>query len=138
MQRILNSGCQKKYMRTFVTFILTLLLGFASCKKDNQQQCEELKNAAYSNDVAKVGSIITTYITSLASQNYNEQNIEMLSERIRKCDISASVFCFDCIQTLPSQTEIGLNFLYNGSMVQKVVDLSYSGENKIVFRNLHD
>jgi len=122
--------------KTFVIGVM-LISGLTSCKKDNGT-CEDLKIAASSNEVAKVGSIITAYIASLPSQTYNEQNIQVLTERISRCDISSSIFCFDCVQTLPSQTEISLNFVYNGTSVQRVIDLSYSTDNKIVFRNLHN
>lgn len=125
-------------MRLTYIICISLALGFASCKKDNQQKCEDLKIAASTDNVAKVNAIITSYIASLPSQTYNEQNIQMLTERISRCEISSALFCFDCIKTLPSQTEISLNFVHNGTSVQRVIDLSYTPNNKIVFKNLHN
>ena len=90
------------------------------------------------NQVDKVGTIIRTSISALPSKTYNQQNIQSLTERISKCDIGSSILCFDCIKTLPSQTEISLLFSYNGMQYQKVIDLSYTPDNRIVFRNMHD
>jgi hypothetical protein len=121
-----------------IIFNILLLLAGNSCKKDKQGSCEELKQAAYSNDVDKVRSIIESYLRNLPSSAYNEQNIQLLTQRISKCDISSMIYCFDCIDTYPSQTEISIDFSYNGAMVQKVIDLTYNSANKIVFRNMHD
>jgi hypothetical protein len=90
------------------------------------------------NKVNEVGTIIGTYISTLHSKTYNQQNIQSLTEKIAKCDIGSSILCFDCIKTLPSQTEISLNFTNNGVQYQKVIDLSYSPDNRIVFMNMHD
>ena len=126
-------------MRTCAIF-LTFVIAFAlvSCEKHGHESCGELKEAAYSNNVQKVSSLIQAYIRGLPSTNYNEQNIQLLTQCISKCDISSTVFCFDCIKTLPSQTEISLDFNYNGTAVRKVIDLSYSPDKKIVFKNMHD
>jgi hypothetical protein len=115
-----------------------LLLAGNSCKKDKQGNCEEFKQAAYSNDVNKVRSVMESYLQNLPSSVYNEQNIQLLTQRISKCDISSLIYCFDCIDTYPSQTEISINFSYNGAMVHKTIDLTYNSANKIVFRNMHD
>jgi hypothetical protein len=125
-------------MRAISTLFILVLLGFTSCKKNNQLNCQQLKTAAYTDDINTVRSIITAYIAGLPSQVYSEENIQLLTERISKCDIVSSMLCFDCIKTLPAQTEITLSFVYNGSTVNKVIDLSYSANNKIVFHNLHN
>lgn len=126
-------------MRIAVVVLATILLiTGASCKKDKQGRCEQLKQAVYSNDIDKVRLIITTYLQSLPSLTYNEQNIQLLTQRISDCDIASIIYCFDCIETYPSQTELSLDFTYNGAMVHKIIDLSYNSANKIVFRNMHD
>lgn len=125
-------------MRIASVFLMaTLLLVGNSCKKNKQSACDELKQTAYSNNIDKVGSIIQGYLRNLPSA-YNEQNIQLLIQQISKCDISSTIYCFDCIDTYPSQTELSLDFSHNGAPVHKVIDLSYNSANKIVFRNMHD
>ena len=136
-QRFLTFTCQTNMRITSVFLIATLVLLVTSCKKDKQNNCDELKQAAYSNNIDKVGSIIQGHLRNLPSV-YNEQNIQLLVRQISKCDISSAIYCFDCIDTYPSQTEISLDFSYNGAAVHKVIDLSYNSANKIVFRNMHD
>lgn len=122
------------------SFIMLVFLCFSisSCKKDNTIRCERLKEAVFANSVQSIKTIITGYIRQLPSKRYNRLNIEYLTSSISNCDISCSLLCFDCITTLPSQTEISLHFSYNGIQCYKVIDLSYSTDNNIIFRNMHD
>ena len=113
-------------------------LGILSCKKDLNLRCEQLKAAAFDNNVETVKMIISSYISALPSTTYNEQNVTALAEEFSKCDINYLPPCFNCIKTLPPQTELVLQFNYNGVQTQKVIDLSYSKSNRIVFKNIHD
>ena len=54
------------------------------------------------------------------------------------CTMNASALCFDCIQTLPSQSEIRISFDNGASTVEKTIDISYNSNNKMIFYNLHD
>src|SRR4029078_3648850 len=102
-----------------IILILFSLFNIVACKKD-KGSCEDLKQAIMSNKVNEVGTFIESYISALPSKTYNEQNIQSLKEKISRCDIASSMPCFDCIKTLPSQTEISLLFTYNGIQYQKV------------------
>jgi hypothetical protein len=120
-------------------FVITFLLfALTSCKKTANSNCSELKEAAYTDNVEKVKLIITNSILSLPSSAYNQQNLKQLAQTMAECDLESSVPCFDCIKTLPSQSEIVLKFFFNGVQQQKVIDLSYSTSNRIVFKNMHN
>ena len=124
--------------------LLTLVI-FASfyltgCKKDSPcNDCEELKTSLTTDNKDNIKSIITSFINNLPSQEYTEQNINSLSSSLsNKCSISTKVFCFDCILTLPSETEIQLTFTNSQSTVSKVIDISYTVDNKMKFVGVHE
>lgn len=120
-----------------ILFLATL---FASCYKDaDDHNCYELKAALAANDVAKTGAAMNKYIGNLPSQVYGKANINVLCQHISSgCGLMAKTGCFDCIKTLPSQSEIHISYEAGGSLQTKVVDLSYTAANTIVFLNLHD
>lgn len=121
-----------------IFFALLMLFDYTSCKKEHSYSCEELKQAAINNNTERVKEIVTSYITSLPSTKYTQSNLEQLARVISQCNIAASVSCFDCIKTLPSQTEMALAFSYSGSQTQKIINFSYSGNNEIVVLGVHD
>ena len=86
----------------------------------------------------RLKEIVISYISSLPSPKYTQPNLDQLAQVISQCDIKASVSCFDCVKTLPSQTEMGLIFSYNGTQTQKIIDFSYSDNNEIVVLRVHD
>jgi len=96
--------------RKYISLLaMVLLLVVLSCSKEDSDEdyCQELLDGVTNSDVEKVGHVITQFINGLPSQDYTEENINNLVNVIEDyCDGSAAMLCFDCIQTLPSQTEI--------------------------------
>lgn len=128
-------NCRTIIMATFLAS--TILAG---CKKDvSSNNCPELRGGIIANNKEDVGAIIISYIASLSSTIYSQQNLETLAATISaNCTINATVACFDCIKTLPSQTEIMLTFVSSGIQVKKTLDISYTPDNKMIFFNMHD
>ena len=78
------------------------------------------------------------FIDELGSKDYDEQNLNKLAELMsRKCGARVDLLCFDCIQTLPSQSEIRIYFS-RSPRVTRTIDLSYDNRNKIVFLAFHE
>jgi len=126
-------------MRPLTVFLVLLVLfSFTSCKKEHSSSCQDLKQAAVNNNMDRLKEIVISYISSLPSPKYTQPNLDQLAQVISQCDIKASVSCFDCVKTLPSQTEMGLIFSYNGTQTQKIIDFSYSDNNEIVVLRVHD
>jgi hypothetical protein len=125
-------------MRKIAVLVSVVSILLCSCRKEPLAgNCADLKAGLTANDLEKVRASITRMIGELPSSDYNEANITALSERISSsCAVTATSTCFDCIYTLPSQTEVIITI--NSSGVTKVIDLSYTSENKIVFRNMHE
>lgn len=120
-----------------IIFLSTLL---SSCRKEDiSNNCSNLKDGIAANEISKVKTAVTRFIAGMQSQDYNESNINSLSERISaSCDVIVEPMCFDCIKTLPSQTEIRISITSAGAVKSKIIDLSYTPANKIIFHNMHD
>jgi hypothetical protein len=121
---------------------LLLLLLFAcmvsGCKKSSDSpRCEEFREDMLNNDKEAVRTTITRYIDGLPSKKYTAQNLLNLLNAIKRlCGIQGEVLCFDCIDTLPSQSEILLRF--GSPSIQKVIDITYTSANEMRFANMHE
>jgi hypothetical protein len=128
-------------MRTLFACILIGLL-FMACKKQNTvtDNCTTLQQGMVASDIASVGATITNYINTLPSNIYTEQNLQALAGAIRSgsCNITATIDCFNCVKTLPTQTEIQLSFSSGGTTISKTIDITYTANNVIRFNSMHD
>lgn len=71
--------------------------------------------------------VINGYIASLPSQNYTKQNLNALVDAINGlCGETATMLCFDCIKTLPSQSEIRISNAGLIGPVAKTIDITYN------------
>jgi hypothetical protein len=115
-------------MRNSILLFLTVLL-LNSCRKETvAENCTKLKEAVAANNTEQVGKIITEYIDNLPSKDYTEQNLSKLTRNISNlCNITSGVYCFNCIQTLPGQSEIWVS-----------IDITYTPANKMKFSNMHE
>ena len=111
-----------------------------SCNKDNiSDSCKSLKDGVLNNQVDKVRVVITNFINELPGRIYNDANLTSLAQKISsQCNISCTVLCFDCIKTLPSQSEIRITINSGGTTVARTIDIDYSSSNIMTFRNMHD
>ena len=104
-----------------------------------QNSCADLSRAVISSDKALAKSAIDNIISSIPSSQYTEGNIQNLVNKIAgDCNLQTIMICFDCIKTLPTQTEIRITINSGAAPVQKIIDLSYTSSNKMVFHNMHD
>ena len=93
----------------FPLLVIPLLSAALSCSKQDSERdyCQELRDGVTNSNVEEVRHVITQFINGLSSQDYTEENINNLVNVIEDyCDGSAAMLCFDCVRTLPSQTEI--------------------------------
>jgi hypothetical protein len=119
--------------------IACLVLLFSGCRKelDTLPVCESLKQSMQADDTELMKSVITGLIMDLPSGEYSEYNIRQLVSAINsRCSVTASLLCYDCIKTLPSQTEIRINLPVSG--LGKTIDITYDTQHRMVFGNMHD
>ena len=124
---------------SIIAFAGFLLL--AACKKQNigKPDCQQLQNGITTDNNEDVKKVINGFITSLPSQTYTEQNLNTLVSAINKqCGATATLLCFDCIQTLPSQSEIRMSYGSINGAVEKSIDIIYTTSNKMTFHNMHE
>jgi len=128
-----------RYLTILLLAALMLSLN-TGCKKDSDEAtCQQFKNSIISSDKEQVKTIISQFIATLPSSNYTQQNLDALANSVQQhCTMNASALCFDCIQTLPSQSEIRISFMNGATTVEKTIDISYNSNNKMIFYNLHD
>lgn len=125
------------------TLLLIVFVSLFACGKDKDLRsgaCQRLQNAMINDDKQQVIDAIRDYIAGMPSKQYTRENIENLLQAIegsQSCSLQAQLLCFDCIHTLPPQTEIRIS-TGGISPTQKTIDLSYDGLNTIVVVNMHD
>lgn len=127
--------------------VLILTVSLLACRKDKDLRapsCQQLESAAVNLDDQQAKEAISAYIANLPSQEYTEANLVKLVQTINGsvqtnggCSFTASLFCFDCIKTLPSQSEIFISLGPGGTNGQVVIDISYNPANKMLYKGLH-
>lgn len=128
-------------MKQLYFFLLAALLAVSSCKKNgiSEQKCSELKKGILADDKAVVGKHVNALIHNLPSSINTQENLNRLAQALSsQCDIIATVLCFNCIETLPAQSEIRLSFSAPGATVSRTMDISYTSDNRMVFSSLHE
>jgi len=119
---------------------MLFIVAATGCRKDasSSSPCETLKAAMINADKEQARMAITAMIDRLPSKEYTEAGLDMLSNSISgQCGMNAGVSCFNCIKTLPGETEIGVSFISSGSAVQRIIDISYTPQNEMRFVNIH-
>jgi hypothetical protein len=136
-------------MRTLPTLALALatLLTFSACKKDTArtESCEALKAGILTNDINLVDQefekLLAPYVPNPTAQDTygHKANIENLVAQLNgECGFTARMDCYNCIKTLPPQSEIHLTVTDGFTSVQQVIDLSYGSNKRLIFSNMHD
>lgn len=121
-------------------FLLALLMAFVSflnsCQREeiSNADCDRLRNGLATKDDDLVNKALDNLLTT-----YSEANLQKLAKSISdRCEISATVFCFDCIKTNPTQSEIRFSFFQSGATVERIIDLSYTPDNKMRVVDVHE
>jgi hypothetical protein len=134
---------KKKVMPHPNVLLSTLIFIFTAtaCRKEaaTSSRCEALKQSLISGDREQARVAITAMIDKLPAKVYTKEGLDMLSDFISgQCSITAEVDCFNCIKTLPSQTEIEVYFISAGSQVHRTIDITYTPSNEMRFSNIHE
>jgi hypothetical protein len=111
-----------------------------ACNKDvpPKANCDKLKAAIAADNVEQAGKQINATIRNLASRTNTAENLNRLAEALSSCDLTATVLCFGCIQSLPEQSEIRIAFSTPDTTFSRIIDISYTPNNEMVFRNMHE
>ena len=121
----------KKTTMTKMSILITALLiltnlTFWSCKKDSNacSHDDEFCSLVNKEDFDATGPLIDDFLAGL-KKNKADENLEKLVEWLncKDCVVSANILCNSCIETLPPQSEIQVDFNLNGQTVTKTMDI---------------
>jgi hypothetical protein len=118
---------------------MLVLLVVSSCRKPSVPiNCEKLSNGLATDNKEDVGAMVNEFIHRLPSIAYTDGNLAKLVQSISKsCSVGAETFCFDCIKTLPSQSEIRLTYSSATSQGYRIIGISYDTNNQMKFVGMH-
>jgi hypothetical protein len=129
-------------MRHFLFIAIAGLSLLPACKKQELRKpadCQQLQSGITTDNKEQVKEVINGHIAGLPSQTYTEQNLNALVNAINgQCGNTATLLCFDCIQTLPSQTEIRIAYTGTAGPVARTIDIIYTSSNRMTFSNMHE
>ena len=127
-------------MNRVINFIgLIFILTFSVCCKKgsiNTFDCSNLQQGIKSDKVDLVNNEINIICVTLSKPAIKEK-VEKLAEIISsKCNMKATVFCTECIKTMPTQSEIIISFSISGIEYLKVIDII--SRDPLEFAGIHD
>ena len=135
----------KKWL--FTIFVISTIKFYGCEEKDvapSSISCSGLANGYYENDPEKVGVEINAFLQQFGEKPTNEDEyghsntFEVLVEEIKACPaLQVSSSCYNCIYTLPPQSEIAVTVSENGQEISRTIDLGYQ-DGKLVFVRMHD
>lgn len=138
-------------MKTLLTTLGLGLLLLASCDKKNPGaaaafNCQDFKTGIANDSSAMVGVEVNKLcedlmpVTPTTADEYGQaQNINVLVQRLsQKCDVTATLVCYSCIETLPAQSEIRISVNQNGTVYNRTLDISVTQQNMLVYIGMHE
>ena len=139
LQRFANAVCQRGNTGMKYSYWLAVAFLFASCSKDPKApnpDCDTLKQGLLNEEV----SVVTSALATFSDLSYSEENINALANTLNMtCDVKASVLCFECVQTLPPETEMSFVLTDNtGDSTARVIDITYTTDKRIKFVAVHE
>jgi hypothetical protein len=133
-------------MRTLI-FILALI-AINTCEQEDPQPIvdwEAFKTGVIQKDISIIEKeisklLINTLATPTSSDPIGQKiNIGILVQSINGSNkIAAELFCYACIKTYPSQSEILLTTDSSGISVRRIIDIRTSEDSILAFVNIHD
>lgn len=137
-------SCQRQNSVMRLLYLLFGMVQFivviSGCSKDRDQSgdCNKLQQAIVSGNPDEVETEINKICVSLTGVEDSRQGLETLTNKISSfCNINAEALCYNCIYTMPGQSEIMLSFMNAGVQKNKIIDIIYS-DNKFSFRGMHN
>lgn len=123
----------------FMGLVFLSLVAFG-CKKDEMlpADCGKLQEAILAGNPDDVETEINRICSSLINAPDSHEGLKALTDKISsECKVSADTLCYDCIKTLPAQSEIRISVIAVDLQKDKIIDIIRSGD-KFVFAGMHD
>ena len=127
-------------MRLLSFILVFFIIAAAGCRKDEMQpaNCDKLQQSILAGNPNEVETEINRICGSLTNSTDSRESLEALADKISsQCKVSAVTICYNCIYTLPAQSEIKISVSGAGTQKDKIIDITRSGD-KFVFAGMHD
>ncbi|KAA5536951.1 hypothetical protein F0919_04565 [Taibaiella lutea] len=134
--------------------ILSIGILFAACSKKKNPvtdpaavfNCQNFKTGITTDMSDMVGTEVNKLCLDLMpaasspSDEYGQsQNINILVQRLsEKCDVTATLVCYACIETLPAQSEIRISINQNGTVYNRILDITVTQQNMLIYNGMHE
>jgi hypothetical protein len=114
--------------KIIVTVNILILSCFSlfSCKKDKADTTQEDRFCILvnENNFAATGPLINNFLATINNGSTDERLQKLSNWLENKCCVdTAIVLCNSCIETLPPQSELSIDFVSNGQKVTKIMDI---------------
>jgi hypothetical protein len=120
------------------TILFLSCFSLFSCKKDKTDSAEEdtFCTLINENNFNATGPLINNFLATLNNESTSE-SLNKLSTWLenKSCVDTAIVLCNSCIETLPPQSELSIDFISNGQKVNKIMDILM--DDTLKFREYH-
>lgn len=130
-------------------YLLTALLAsvlFLSCRKDregvNNFSCDGVARALTNGNVQNLRDILEPMMSSfeaVTSEDQAQAQLMAVVEFLDECpNLEASLLCFECIHSLPPQSEISVKITTGVTSVIKIIDISRDNTGKFRVVAIHE
>ncbi len=130
-----------KTISIYAMLIAALLLG-PGCNKDNDSldnSCEKLSTGLSADDAGITSQGVNQLIAKLPSAKYTGDNLMKLAEKMSSgCGITTTLTCLNCNHTDPLESELTVNYTVGGVAKQKIIVITITASEKMVFKEMHD
>ncbi len=120
-----------------VTILLTCMTIWTYTKDTvSMSEEQEFCSLVDKEDLEATKPIINDYLAGL-EKNKNDENLQKLVDWLesQSCVDKAEILCNSCIFTLPAQSEILVDFNFNGQTITRTMDISM--EERLRCSNYH-
>lgn len=113
--------------------ILVLCFSFWTCEKDNGEEFCTLVNEQ---NFEATGPLINDFLATLkkGNEDYKLEKLRKWLER-KNCVGEVKILCNSCIETLPPQSELSVEFISNGTTTTLTMDILMG--DPLTFRTYH-
>ena len=117
--------------------LLLIVFLLSDCSKDPSHieiSCTSLKQGLLKNDT----TVVKDFFGALLSMKYTSQNFNKLTDTLsQSCNITVENSCFNCVETLPPQSEIDVALLdNNGDSTIRILNLEAAADSTIRLLNI--
>jgi len=130
-------------MKKLVFLVVPISFAFIGCAYE--LDCSKFKDGILNNNEQMVGNEIDQLCVDLYPNITNSDpegqqgNLYKLADRINtNCEITATVYCYNCIETNPPQSELKIELMVDTTLIVKYLDIIGTNNHMLKFAGMHE